>query len=160
MDLSDIVEGMKRKDDRQDGKDKHEQTRTASVASSSARASAASCSAMASAASSSASGRVSAIPAEGNNTSAFPTTSVKCDQCQRTFQSKKEFDQHCAVFHRRSTVAANRREANYQCSFCSKSFTSPSKRAIHEDTTHKGLRPFKCEICSKSFGHKGGELGN
>ena len=79
-----------------------------------------------------------------------------CDLCNRTFDDKTQFDQHSSVFHRRSKVPSKPREASFVCPFCGKAFTSPSKRNVHKNATHMGLRPFQCDVCSKSFGYKGG----
>jgi len=81
---------------------------------------------------------------------------VMCNLCNRTFDSKTKFDQHCSVFHRRSKVPSKPRSAAFPCPHCGKAFTSPSKMNVHQNATHKGLRPFPCDVCGKSFGYKGG----
>lgn len=81
---------------------------------------------------------------------------LQCEICKRTFETKRTFDRHTAVFHRRNKVPVKPREATFLCPHCGKGFTSPSKRNVHQNATHMGLRPFRCEVCNKSFGYKGG----
>lgn len=80
-----------------------------------------------------------------------------CDLCNRSFHSKLQFDQHNSVFHRRSKAPSKPRDAAFPCPYCGKAFTSPSKRTVHENATHMGLKPYQCKECNKSFGYKGGK---
>ncbi|CAN8064053.1 unnamed protein product [Agarophyton chilense] len=82
-------------------------------------------------------------------------TILRCDKCSRTFCSNQQFNQHLSVFHGRSKVASGQREANFLCAYCGKRFSSPSKRTLHINATHMGLKPYHCKVCSKSFGYKG-----
>lgn len=80
---------------------------------------------------------------------------LRCELCSRVFESKSQFDQHTSVFHRRAKIPSKPREAAFPCPYCGKAFTSPSKRNVHQNATHMGLRPFQCTVCGKSFGYKG-----
>ncbi|XP_063430019.1 zinc finger protein Gfi-1-like [Mytilus trossulus] len=41
----------------------------------------------------------------------------------------------------------------YQCSKCTKPFSTPHGLEVHVRRAHSGSRPFVCEICNKTFGH-------
>jgi len=50
------------------------------------------------------------------------------------------------------------KEGSKQCEDCGKVFKTNYRRRIHHDAIHKGLKPFKCTECGKSFARKE-ELG-
>lgn len=96
------------------------------------------------------------VPTSHHGSSSRRPEVLVCELCNRTFESKAVFEQHSVVFHRRSKAPSKPREAAFPCPYCGKGFTSPSKRNVHQNATHMGLRPFQCDTCNKSFGYKGG----
>ncbi|XP_063437223.1 uncharacterized protein LOC134718551 [Mytilus trossulus] len=46
-------------------------------------------------------------------------------------------------------------EKFFHCSLCPKTFTRASGKLIHMKTVHERLRPFKCDICTKTFSNRG-----
>ena len=81
---------------------------------------------------------------------------IACPFCTRQFASSTTYEQHIQIFHTRSSVPHNPKQTSYPCPDCGKSFTAPSKRDLHQNVIHKGIKPFKCEVCGKAFGYKGG----
>lgn len=96
----------------------------------------------------------------GHASSGSHSQAFSCHLCGRQFKSSSTFAEHTKVFHTRGTIPARPREALFPCKECGKAFTSPSKRTIHQNTVHKGLRPHQCHVCEKSFGYKGGMYQN
>ncbi|XP_062592333.1 zinc finger protein 510-like [Saccostrea cucullata] len=41
----------------------------------------------------------------------------------------------------------------YECTKCSKFFSTPHGLEVHVRRSHSGSRPYACEICNKTFGH-------
>ncbi|KAJ2941928.1 hypothetical protein O0L34_g10745 [Tuta absoluta] len=68
----------------------------------------------------------------------------KCTECSKSFQMKQRL-----VAHRRVHSAV---KASYLCNLCGKHFSTHSNRQRHM-IIHTGLRPFRCEMCEKSFKH-------
>ncbi|XP_027766538.1 zinc finger protein Gfi-1-like, partial [Empidonax traillii] len=42
---------------------------------------------------------------------------------------------------------------SYKCVKCSKVFSTPHGLEVHMGRSHKGTRPFACDMCGKTFGH-------
>lgn len=70
----------------------------------------------------------------------------KCPICQRVFKSKCNLSQHMQVHN-------PKKEGCYPCAKCSKILPSIRALEIHA-RTHSGVKPFTCEECGTSFGHK------
>lgn len=88
---------------------------------------------------------------------AGPSSSkITCTECDRSFDTTEMYEEHLKVFHQRSRVPVRPRTASYSCPDCDKKFTAPSKRDLHHDAIHKGLKPHVCHICDKAFAYKGG----
>ncbi|KAI5636814.1 THAP domain-containing protein [Phthorimaea operculella] len=68
----------------------------------------------------------------------------KCSECSKSFRMKQRL-----VAHRRVHSAV---KASYLCNLCGKHFSTHSNRQRHM-IIHTGLRPFRCEMCEKSFKH-------
>ena len=43
----------------------------------------------------------------------------------------------------------------FKCELCDKSFFQKVDRKKHVESIHEGKKPFKCELCDKSFSQKG-----
>ncbi|QLQ78642.1 hypothetical protein HG537_0A08900 [Torulaspora globosa] len=55
-----------------------------------------------------------------------------------------------------STTSSVARSKNYFCDYegCNKAFSRPSLLTEHQQTVHQGRKPFKCEICDRTFAKK------
>lgn len=69
-----------------------------------------------------------------------------CDECRRTFKTKKGLLCHKKIYHSPA-------DEKYQCLECGKFFISEYKLGIHK-RMHSLDRPFKCSKCSSSYKHK------
>lgn len=52
-----------------------------------------------------------------------------------------------------SVTSSASRSKNYYCDYegCDKAFSRPSLLTEHQQSVHQGLKPFKCELCDRSF---------
>ncbi|QLL33708.1 hypothetical protein HG536_0F00320 [Torulaspora globosa] len=55
-----------------------------------------------------------------------------------------------------STTSSLARSKNYFCDYegCNKAFSRPSLLTEHQQAVHQGRKPFKCELCDRSFAKK------
>jgi KRAB domain-containing zinc finger protein len=67
-----------------------------------------------------------------------------CKLCNEAFPSKSKFSMHNYLKHKHSNT----------CDECKISFTNYTSLIRHQKVKHEGLKPFKCEFCSKAFGQK------
>lgn len=92
------------------------------------------------------------------------------EECNgKTFSDKKNLKSHLKLHDQRKSEStldliddSNKsirggivgRDFNCTYDGCSKSFKSQKSLNVHINTCHLQLRPFACDICKKSFGHK------
>ena len=72
----------------------------------------------------------------------------KCDRCDKKFTTNAYLKDHVLIYH-------TNRKRSYFCNSCEKSFFRKYDLNLHEDTVHKGIKRFKCEMCSQCFAQKG-----
>ena len=72
----------------------------------------------------------------------------KCDRCEKKFTTNAYLQDHVLIYH-------TNRKRSYFCNSCEKSFFRKYDLNLHEDTVHKGIKRFKCEMCSQCFAQKG-----
>ena len=69
-----------------------------------------------------------------------------CD-CQLTFVTKRAKRRHMYRVH-------GKKERNYFCEFCSKSFKRGEHLSKHVKVVHKGIKNFSCGFCGKKFSQR------
>ena len=74
----------------------------------------------------------------GHKTASGAKTRHTCSVCNKTFNQKRLFEEHCFT------------HARYACTFCGKTFTVSGALKHHIDTFHV-KKPFQCDLCPASF---------
>lgn len=64
----------------------------------------------------------------------------KCEVCGKIFNKKASLKRH---------EGAHSDETPHECKECGKKFKFPQNLLRHDKIVHKGLKPFKCDICGK-----------
>jgi len=78
-----------------------------------------------------------------------------CDLCGEGFVTERALHNHTNYHHGNGPNAAGGANHKlYPCSFCQKSFRTASYLDAHENE-HKGVRPYQCDACGKSFASNG-----
>lgn len=74
------------------------------------------------------------------------TVKHSCDQCGKTFLSKRSQRRHMKMTH--SDLRP------FPCRFCDKRFKTLQNSKYHENSFHLGSRPYPCGQCDKAFNRK------
>ena len=73
---------------------------------------------------------------------------MQCDICHKSYANIYILKSHIKAIHEKSS--------QYKCLYpgCDKEFKSLYRLYVH-DLSHEGIKPFKCNICFRSFSEKG-----
>lgn len=84
-----------------------------------------------------------------------PPTAHGCGLCGRTFGKARNLRLHVERIHMGLRVG-DRPSCAFPCTWpgCERAFSSRNAAKVHLATVHENLRPYGCEQCGRSFGHK------
>jgi KRAB domain-containing zinc finger protein len=74
-----------------------------------------------------------------------------CDLCGEGFVTEKSLHNHTSYHHHKNNRFAGKA---FGCAYCEKTFKTVSYLEAHENE-HKGVRPYICDACGKSFASNG-----
>ncbi|XP_071758323.2 uncharacterized protein LOC139914034 [Centroberyx gerrardi] len=77
-----------------------------------------------------------------------PLIMFECDKCTGSFETEQDLQRHKCNTRGQPKMAQS--VAKYHCDICFKKFVSPSKLERHY-LIHTGQRPFRCDVCGKTF---------
>ena len=87
-----------------------------------------------------------------------PKKTYVCNECGRTFMSRKGFADHAYVHNPELKEVRPKSwvkpKSRVQCQECDKEFAGTIGLKIHTDTIHLGLKPYNCDVCGEAFGRK------
>ena len=70
------------------------------------------------------------------------TLIYSCDKCGKAFKHKQYLQRHLKNHDEPKT---------YSCTICSITYTDKSNLNRHVRVTHKGVKPYSCEVCQQAF---------
>ena len=70
------------------------------------------------------------------------TLIYSCDKCGKSFKHKQYLQRH---------LKNHDEPKSYSCTICSITYTDKSNLNRHVRVTHKGVKPFSCEVCQQAF---------
>ena len=65
----------------------------------------------------------------------------KCPDCGKVLATKESLKRHLMCHH----------EKRFSCTKCGKGFTTNAALALHDNSIHKKIETFKCDICGKGY---------
>ena len=66
---------------------------------------------------------------------------TKCNECDKTFESKTKFKKHKLEIH----------QTKIKCNDCDKEFTKNCELEVHVINEHQSVQKFQCDLCDKTF---------
>eukprot|EP00457_Paulinella_chromatophora_P003001 gb/GEZN01003006.1/.p1 GENE.gb/GEZN01003006.1/~~gb/GEZN01003006.1/.p1 ORF type:complete len:496 (+),score=41.55 gb/GEZN01003006.1/:332-1819(+) len=76
---------------------------------------------------------------------------VKCNNCDATFLSQEEFEEHQIQEHSRLPGGGDK---PYLCTVCNSTFSKAFNLKVHM-RVHTGEQPYQCDICGRNFSQRG-----